>query len=109
MPRTISGKIIYNGKNQPIHQIIVVANRQGQQAPAYSTIIRQPGPYTLGNVADATYTITAFMDLADDMGPPGPNEPVGTYDTNGDGKSDLVTMKDGKGLAGIDVTLRDPK
>ncbi len=83
--------------------------RTGEQAPAYSTVIRQPGPYTISNVTDSTYLLSAFMDLGDDMGAPQPNEPSGAYDQNGDGKGDEVAMKDGKGLTGIDITIRDPK
>lgn len=108
VPRTISGRISYEGNIQPTHQIIVVAGRQGEQNPAYSAVIRQPGLYTISNVTDATYTIFAFMDVGDDMGPPQPNEPAGYYDADGDGKGDVVVLKDGKPLTGIDITLRDP-
>ena len=107
--RTISGRITYEGTVQPLHQIVIVANRQGEQAPAYSTILRQPGPYSIPNVTDASYTLIAFMDLGDDMGPPGANEPYGTYDANADGKPDEVVIKDGKGLAGVDIAVRDRK
>jgi hypothetical protein len=43
------------------------------------------------------------------MGAPLPNEPVGAYDANGDGKPDDVAMKGGKGLGGMDITLSDQK
>ena len=108
-PRTISGRISYAGSIQPTHQIVVVAVRQGEQAPAYSATVRQPGPYTLSNVTDATYQVTAFMDLGDDMGPPQPNEPTGAYDANGDGKPDEVIVKDGKAMTGIDIAIRDAR
>ena len=107
--RIISGAISYSGSVTPIHQIVIVANRVGEQSPAYSVVIKQLGPYTIGGVTDGTYSLSAFMDLGDDMGPPGANEPSGFYDLNGDGKADEVVMKDGKGLTGINVTLRDTK
>lgn len=107
--RTINGKISYNGTVQSIHQIVIVAVRIGEQSPAYSVVIAAAGDYTLKNVIDASYTISAFMDVGDDMGPPQTNEPAGYYDASGDGKGDEVIVKDGKGIGGIDVTLRDPR
>src|SRR4030043_1058928 len=107
--RTISGKISYTGPVNPTHQIVVVAGRVGEQDPAYSTVLQQPGTYTLSNVTDASYYVFAFMDLGDDMGPPEANEPNGYYDSNGDGQGDQVIMIDGKGLTNIDITLQDPE
>ena len=106
--RTISGKVSYTGTIKPTHQIIVVANRSGEQSPAYSVILQKPGSFTFSNVSDASYSIFAFMDMGDDMGPPQSNEPSGYYDQNTDGKSDQVIIQDGKGIAGIDITLKDP-
>ena len=106
--RTISGTVSYSGNVKSSHQIIIVANRMGEQTPAYSVILRNPGPFSISDVTDATYTLIAFMDLGDDMGPPGADEPSGFYDGNGDGKADVVIMTEGKGLAGIDITLTDP-
>ena len=97
--KTVSGTITYAGSVSPAHQIIIVLNRQGESAPAYSTVVAKPGPYSIGGVADGTYSITAFMDLGDDMGPPGTAEPIGTYD--------VLTMQNGQGLTGIDITLKD--
>ncbi|MBI2847893.1 MAG: hypothetical protein HY662_01060 [Chloroflexi bacterium] len=107
--RTISGRISYAGTISPTHQIVIVAGRVGEQSPAYSTVLKQPGTYTISNLTDASYNIFAFMDLGDDMGAPLPNEPSGYYDSNGDGKGDQVIMIDGKGITQIDITLNDPK
>lgn len=107
--RVLSGQVTYAGKISPAHQIIIIVSRIGDQAPAYSTVIGKPGSYTINNVSDSTYTVFAFMDLGDDMGPPQPSEPLGSYDPNGDGKSDEIIVKDGKGLTGINITLLDPK
>ena len=105
--KTVSGTITYAGSVSPTHQIIIVLNRQGEQAPANSTVVAKPGPYSIGGVADGTYSISAFMDLGDDMGPPGANEPAGIYDKNGDGTADALTIQGGVGLAGIDIALKD--
>ena len=107
--RNISGNVTYNGTINPIHQIVVVVSRIGEQNPAYSIVLQQPGAYTIGNVSDASYNIFAFMDLGDDMGPPQVSEPSGYYDSNGDGQGDPVIMAGGKSIAGINITLLDPK
>ena len=107
--RVLSGQVTYAGKISPAHQIIIIVSRIGDQAPAYSTVIGKPGSYTINNVSDSTYTVFAFMDLGDDMGPPQPGEPLGSYDSNGDGKSDEIIMKNGEGLSGINIALLDPK
>ena len=107
--RTISGSVSYAGTINPTHQIVIVAGRVGEQSPAYSAVLKQPGTYTLSNVTDGSYTIFAFMDLGDDMGAPQTNEPSGSYDSNGDGQGDQVVMIDGKGLIQIDMVLRDPR
>ncbi len=108
-PRSINGQVSYTGSVKPGHQIIVVATRTGEQSPAYSAIIKQPGTYQISNISDATYKIFVFIDLGDDMGPPQANEPSGYYDPNGDGTADDVIIKDGKPVSGVDITLRDPK
>jgi hypothetical protein len=48
------------------------------------------------------------MDLAGDMGPPQPNEPVGWYDLDGDGQPDPVVVSGANAVSGVDITLRDP-
>lgn len=106
--RTLSGSVAYSGSKAP-HQVVIVATRVGEQAPAYSAVIRQLGAYSIPNVADGTYVVSAFMDMGDDMGPPGADEPSGVVDKDGDGKADQIVVKDGKGPAGLDIALRDPK
>lgn len=107
LPQTISGTVSYSGSVSPTHQIVIVAVRGGEQAPAYSVVIAKPGPYSLTGVADGAYAISAFMDLGDDMGPPGASEPAGVYDSNGDGTADNAAMQGGAGLTGIDIALKD--
>src|SRR3990172_1205018 len=77
--RTISGTVSYSGNVTPTHQIVIAATRGGEQAPASSIVIKKPGAFTLSNVSDASYTITAFMDTGDDMGTPQSTEPTGFY------------------------------
>ena len=105
--QTIAGTVSYTGTTSPTHQIIVVAVREGEQAPAYSAVIAKPGPYSLTGVADGKYLISAFMDLGDDMGPPGANEPAGVYDASKDGTADPAVIQGGVGLAGVDIELKD--
>lgn len=106
----ISGWVTYTGRITASHQIIIAAGRWGEQGPpAYSAVIASPGPYTLTSVADYTYTLSAFIDLGDDMGPPQPDEPFGWYDLGGDGSPDLVIISGGASLASINIVLRDPQ
>ena len=105
--RLIKGTVSYAGSVNPTHQIIVVATRVGEQAPASSTVLKQPGAYTLSNISDGSYSILAFMDLGDDMGAPEANEPSGFYDPNGDGMDDKVEMTGGQSVSNIDIVLKD--
>jgi hypothetical protein len=107
--RVITGVVTYAGTAKSLHQIIVVASRSGEQSPAFSTVIKQPGTYTISGVTDGSYFLSGFMDMGDDMGPPGATEPFGYYDANGDGRTDEVVMNGGKGLAGINIDLQDAK
>jgi hypothetical protein len=105
---TISGRVSYSGTALDSHKILVTVNRQGDSGPpAYSTALTKVGAYTIGNVVDGTYTILAFIDLGNDMGAPQANEPVGTYDANGDGTADFVIVKNGEPAKGIDIVLKD--
>lgn len=106
--KTIGGQISYAGSAASGHKIVVVAGLAGSQgAPAYSAVIDGPGPYTLTDLADGQYTVTAFIDLGDDMGAPQANEPAGSYDVGGDGTADPVTIAGGKAATGIDITIKD--
>jgi hypothetical protein len=105
---SILGWISYTGPITPSHQIIIFATRLGDQSPSYSTVISSAGAYTITNVAAYTYTVGAFMDLDDDMGPPEPDEPFGWYDPLGDGVPDPVVVYDSLPSLGIDIILLDP-
>ncbi|OGO60245.1 MAG: hypothetical protein A2032_01690 [Chloroflexi bacterium RBG_19FT_COMBO_49_13] len=105
---SILGWISYTGQISPTHHIIVFVTRWGDQAPTYFSVIPGAGSYTITNVAAYTYTVGAFMDLDDDMGPPQPDEPFGWYDPLGDGAPDLVVVDEGVQVMGIDIILADP-
>jgi hypothetical protein len=105
---SILGWISYTGLISPTHQIIVVATRWGDQSPTYFSVIPGVGAYTITDVAAYTYTVAAFMDLDDDMGPPQPDEPFGWYDLLGDGAPDWVVVDEGVQVMGIDIILADP-
>jgi hypothetical protein len=106
--RTISGEIHYAGNLLDGHAIVIVANRASEPGPpAYSAKITAPGPYSLTDVADGTYLITAFIDLGDDMGAPQANEPAGAYDVAGDGTPDLVEIAGGSAVTTVDIILAD--
>jgi hypothetical protein len=107
---SIRGAISYTGHVTAAHNVIIFASRQGEAGPpAYATVIPGPGPYTITNVADYTYTVGAFMDLGDDMGPPQPGEPFGWYDPAGDGWPDPVIVSGGNPATGVNITLHDPR
>ena len=107
LPHTISGRVDYAGSSLSNHKIVIAVNRQGESSPAYSAILTKAGAYAISNVADGAYTIIAFIDLGDDMGPPQPNEPSGTYDAGNDGTPDSFVLKDGGPATGIDITIVD--
>jgi hypothetical protein len=105
---SISGRISYTGHISPSHPIIVFVSRWGEQGPpSYSTVIPGAGFYTITNVAAYTYTVGAFMDLGDDMGPPQAGEPFNWYDPNGDGNPDVVIVRENEPLTAIDIVLHD--
>ncbi len=105
---SISGQVTYTGQVTTLHNIAVIVIRQGEQQPAYNAVIAGAGPYTVGNVADGAYTVAAFMDLGDDMGPPQPGEPFAWHDPGGDGQPDVVTVTGGNAVTGINIALHDP-
>jgi hypothetical protein len=105
---SISGVVTYTGQVTTPHNIIVIVIRPGEQQPAYAAVIAGAGPYTVGNVTDGVYTVAAFMDLGDDMGPPQPGEPFAWHDPGGDGQPDPVTVTGGNAVTGVNIALRDP-
>ena len=106
--RTISGRISYPGTALDGHKIVIAVSRQGDQgAPAYSATLTKAGTYTIGDVADGTYTILAFIDLGNDMGAPQANEPLGTYDPDSDGTANPFVVANGAPVNGIDISIRD--
>ncbi len=107
---SISGTISYTGAVSSAHNVVVMAQRLGDPPgpPAYSTVIFGPGPYTITNVTQYTYTVSAFLDRGDDMGAPQPNEPLGVYDPSGTGTAAPVVVSGSATVTGIDIMLLDP-
>lgn len=107
---SISGTISYTGAVSSAHNVVVMAQRLGDPPgpPAYSTVIFGPGPYTITNVTQYTYTVSAFLDRGDDMGAPQPNEPLGVYDPSGTGTAAPVVVSGSATVTDIDITLLDP-
>jgi hypothetical protein len=62
------------------------------------------GPYN-ARVRTGTYTVSAYIDT-NYNNKQDPNEPLGFYDGDGDGKADEIVVK-GE-VSGIDITLHDP-
>jgi hypothetical protein len=103
--RTIAGTITYEG-DLGSGVIIVVANLVGSNGPPlYSTALTEAGPYALTNVDDGEYTVTAFVDTANDRGAPEAGEPKGAFDANADGTPDSVVIAGGVGVIDIDIAL----
>ena len=55
-----------------------------------------------------TYTVAAYMDVGDDMGPPGPADPFGWYDPLGNGYPKELWVPSDPMVNGIDIVLSDP-
>jgi len=105
---SIRGRVSYSGRVTAAHNIVVFASRVGQEGPpAHSAVLPVAGPYTMTEVAGGAYTVAAYMDLGDDMGPPGPDEPFGWHAPSGDGTPDPVNVSVGNPAVGIDIVLRD--
>ena len=104
-PGSISGTVTYSGDQDPNHEIIVAAHLGLGDEPVTSIHIFGPGEYTLADLPDGSYYISAFLDLNDSGGgPPDDGEPEGWYDSNGDEIPDTVTVS-GNDLTGIDIDL----
>ncbi len=104
---TISGTVTYNGNHDPNHDVFVAAHLVIGDEPVASVHILGPGDYSLDNLPDGSYYISAFLDLNDSGGgPPDSVEPSGMYDSDGDGDPDQVTVSGGN-ITGIDIELTD--
>ncbi len=104
---TISGTAIYNGGQDPNHEVIIGAHLSLNEGPVDSVHIAGPGAYVLADLPDGDYYISAFLDIYErGGGPPEFGEPSGWYDTNADGTPDPVTVSGGT-LTGIDILMED--
>ena len=105
---SISGTTTYAGSYDPSHEVLVAAHLNPyQEDPVASVHIPGPGDYSINDLPDGDYYISAFLDVHDrGDGPPEFGEPVGWYDSNSDGTPDPVTVSGGN-LTNIDIELTD--
>ena len=106
---TVSGAVIYSGVHDTNHEVLVAAHLDPNSGPDAMVHISGPGNYSLANIPDGSYYLSAFLDLNDSGdGPADSAEPFGWYDLNGDDNPDPVTISGGT-ISGIDITLTDVK
>jgi hypothetical protein len=104
---SISGTITYDGSYDADHEVLVSAHLSLNGSPVASVHIDGPGVYSLAEISDGSYYISAFLDIHDrGGGPPDAGEPVGWYDADGDGNPDQVIIN-GSNMSGIDITMED--
>jgi predicted outer membrane repeat protein len=104
---SVSGTVSYAGSHDPNHEVLVAAHLNTNSEPVAVVHISGPGDYSLANLPDGSYYISAFLDLNDSgEGPADSAEPFGWYDLNGDDNPDPVTISGGN-ITGIDITLTD--
>lgn len=104
----VSGTVTYTGSNTESHTIYIGVHPSIDDPPeGGDTSVASPGgPYTVSNVADGTYYVSAYLDLDDSGGEPGEDEPGGWYDANDDGTPDTITVSGGN-VTGVDITFGD--
>jgi hypothetical protein len=104
---SVSGTVHYYGNQDTDHDVIVGAHLALNQGPVVSVHIDGPGVYSLTDVPDGSYYISAFLDILDrGSGPPEFGEPMGWYDANGDEEPDQVIINGGD-ISGIDITMQN--
>lgn len=104
---TVSGTVLYSGVHDANHEVLVAAHLDPNNEPQAVVHIVGPGAYTLADLPEGTYYISAFLDLNDNGdGPADTAEPLGWYDPNGDDNPDPITINGGN-ISGIDITLTD--
>jgi len=104
---SISGTVTYYGSHETNHEVFVAAHLVFNEDPVASVHIDGPGIYSLADVPDGSYYISAFLDIYDrGGGPPDMGEPIGWYDANGDGNPDQVAISGGN-IPGIDILMED--
>ena len=103
---SISGTVMYYGNLAAGLKIYISYHTDINQPPVGSTNILSPGgAYTITSVPSGSYYISAFLDVDDSGGgPPDNGEPIGAYDSNGDGDPDQVTISS-EGVTGIDINV----
>ncbi|MFL7869726.1 MAG: PKD domain-containing protein, partial [Anaerolineales bacterium] len=103
----ISGTTTYSGSYDTNHEVLVSAHLNPDAEPVASVHILGPGAYTLEDLPDGTYYISAFLDIHDrEEGPPEFGEPYGWYDANHDSNPDAVVVSGGN-VSGIDIAIQD--
>jgi len=103
----IQGTVTYTGANPAATIIEVGLHTALNDPPVVSQDIPVPGGvYSFTAVPNGSYYVSAFIDLDNSGGPPGPGDLLLFYDANGDDVPDAVTVN-GNVLTGIDLTLTD--
>lgn len=104
---TVSGTVLYSGVHDTNHEVLVAAHLDPNSEPQAVVHIAGPGAYSLANIPDGIYYLSAFLDLNDNGdGPADSAEPLGWYDLNGDDNPDPVTISGGT-INGLDITMTD--
>lgn len=108
---TIGGTITYEGK-LPLEKIVVNAFVDTHDSPVAEASIVAVGDnyvtYLIEDLPVNTYYVSAFIDKAEDGGPPLPDEPMGWYDNDGDGTPDAIQVQGDDSISDINITLEDP-
>lgn len=104
---SISGTVTYSGIHDTAHEVLISAHPSLEDEPGDSVHIHGTGSYSINDLPDGTYYISAFLDIHDKQGgPPNSGEPLGWYDEDNDGHPDSVTVS-GNNLTGIDILMKD--
>jgi hypothetical protein len=77
----------------------------GQEPMVHQFISLPCEEFAFSNIPPGSYYVYLFYDLNSSGNAPEPGEPLGYYDSNGDGVPDPVVFKDGDSITGINITL----
>lgn len=97
---SISGTITYNGIHDTNHEVLVSVHPSMEEEPVKSVHIQGPGAYSIDDLPDGVYYVSAFLDIHDKHeGPPNSGEPLGSYPS--------PVIVSGNSLNGIDIVMED--
>jgi len=107
MAGMVNGTTTYSGGYDIDHEVLVSAHLNPNNEPVASVHTWGPGVYTLEDLPDGSYYISAFLDIHDrGEGPPEFGEPFGWYDADSDDNPDPVVVSGGN-VSGIDIEMQD--